>query len=269
MRASFYTFGGHTGSYSNVIASFDTATKQWKKLGKLNQARQGHAVIVHQGHFIVVGGRYSRGTERCTLKGNLIQCTTVGPELEYYNSYPEMMSVPEICGGASHAQKSQVLDDKSWILVLNDWGSSSAPMIIDGKGRSKKIGFNFGPGTQVDASCSIVWRGKMFVFGGSSYKRQISVVDQCRLTKKGELPFDMYFGACAQRNNQEVFVCFEDIFDKSTYKNCRRSNGPLEHFSKVRSSNYYHRDARIAVTSCKSCLPFNEVYFYRLPYRCW
>ena len=100
-------FGGFTNeswvgfNISNVIASFDTTTKQWNKLGELNQARYGHGVILHQGQFIVAGGWgfilfvNERGTERCTLKGDSIQCKTVDPELEDYKFYPEMISVRE------------------------------------------------------------------------------------------------------------------------------------------------------------------------------
>ena len=73
---------------------FDTKTKQWKNLGKLNEARRGHGVIVQQGQFIVVGGLNGPlGTERCTLVNDSIQCTTVDPELENYNHYPVMMHV--------------------------------------------------------------------------------------------------------------------------------------------------------------------------------
>ena len=209
----------------------------------MNQARHGHAVIVHQGKFIVVGGEHGlHGTESCTLKDDSVQCKTADPELENYFYYPEMMSVTEnFCPLR-----------KSWILVLNTFSSSNVPLLIDGKGRSKEIGFN--SGTKVDRSCSIVWRGKMFVFGGHKYNRQISVVDQCQLTKKGVLSFKMNKGACAQRDNREVFICFEHSFDSSTWKHCYRSNSPLEAFSEMPSSTYDHRMTRIAVTSGKLAL---------------
>ena len=100
MGSSFYLFGGSDGSFFSsgyrTIAGFDTNTKQWKKLGYLNQSRQGHGLIVHQGQFIVVGGDPGLyKIERCILKGDSIQCTTVGPELYGYYNYPELMSVPE------------------------------------------------------------------------------------------------------------------------------------------------------------------------------
>ena len=138
---------------------------------------------------------------------------------------------------------------KSSILILNNRYFLNVPLIIDGKGQSKEIEFNFQSGTEVRSSCSIVWLGRMFVFGGFNYKRQISLVDECKLTKKGELPFDMFLGTCAQRDNREVFICFEDWNYSPTWKNCHRSNGPLEAFSQLPSSIYDHRLTRIAVTS--------------------
>ena len=104
MNSTFYIFGGYSyrffvsarKSSKNDIASFDTITKEWKKLGSLNQARRGHRVIFHQGHFVVLGGKKGPlSTERCTLNGDSMQCTTIGPVLEHFQDYPEMMPVPE------------------------------------------------------------------------------------------------------------------------------------------------------------------------------
>ena len=142
----------------------------------------------------------------------------------------------------------------TWILVLNTRYSSNKPLIIDGKGRSKETEFTYGSETEVHGSCSIIWQGAMYIFGGYTYRRQISVVDQCRLTKIGTLPFNMNFGACAQRNNQDVFICFEDYEDSSTFKNCYRATGPLEMFNNLPSSTHTHSNTRIAVTSGKSNL---------------
>ena len=157
----------------------------------------------------------------------------------------------------------------NWILVLNEFEFGNVPLIIDGKKKSKDIEFSKGLWTEVKESCSIVWLGKMFVFGGWEYKGQISVVDECRLSNRGKLPFDMYRGACAQRDNREVFICFENYWDKSTNKNCHRSIGPLEVFTKLPSSTYDHRSTRIAVTTGKPGHRSTKVLFFRLPYRPW
>ena len=136
----------------------------------------------------------------------------------------------------------------NWILVLNTMEGSKS-LMIDGKGKSKEIKFTYEYKTQAQGSCSIVWQSKMYIFGGNSYQRQISVVDQCKLTSIGELQFNMNDGACAQRDNTEVFICFEVAYDPGTTKNCHRSNGPLEIFTKLPSSTFDHGFTRIAVTS--------------------
>ena len=102
MEDTFYIFGGDSGpsneTPSNTIAAFSTVTKEWKKLGELNQARLGHGVFIQQGDFIVVGGWENLRTEHCTLNQDAIRCTLINPELDYYYYYPEMMAVnPDYC----------------------------------------------------------------------------------------------------------------------------------------------------------------------------
>ena len=145
-----------------------------------------------------------------------------------------------------------LIESNDWILVLNTRGPSQVPIIIDGMGQSKTVEFAYGLETQANQACSITWHGKLFFFGGHPNPYQISVVDGCQLTKKGKLPFKMNAGACAQRDNNEIFICFEDYYDRSTWKNCRRSNGPLEAFSELPTSTYDHRSTRVAVTSGKT-----------------
>ena len=103
MAQNFYIFGGDRGSSvktsENTIAAFSTVTKQWKKLGELNEARYAHGVFIQEGDFIVVGGdNGTRGTERCILNEDEIRCTVIDPELYDYSYYPEMMAVePNYC----------------------------------------------------------------------------------------------------------------------------------------------------------------------------
>ena len=110
MEGTFYLFGGDSGpsdsTPSKTIAAFSTVTKEWKKLGELNQARYAHGVFIEfsmkffqHGEFIVVGGfPGDLRTERCTFHEDAIRCTLVDPELEDYGFYPEMMSVmPNYC----------------------------------------------------------------------------------------------------------------------------------------------------------------------------
>ena len=107
VKSTIYIFGGDFGESNKytyytptkTIASFSTITKKWKKLGELKRARLAHGVIIRDGDFIVIGGRNdtwasSFETERCSLKDNSVQCSTVAPVLQNYVFYPEMMRVP-------------------------------------------------------------------------------------------------------------------------------------------------------------------------------
>ena len=96
-KESFYIFGGVGDGFkgSNVIARFQTTTKQWKKLGELKQPRSGLGVIKLEDEFIVFGGEDKKKTERCSMNGDSIQCVTVGFEYDDYWFYPELMSVPQ------------------------------------------------------------------------------------------------------------------------------------------------------------------------------
>ena len=95
MGDSFYIFGGMADPFlwtgTKTVASFSTITKEWKNLGNLKEARYDHAVFVHMGDFVVVGGQ-SELTERCKLNNDTIQCKAIEPKLQVY--YPVLMSIP-------------------------------------------------------------------------------------------------------------------------------------------------------------------------------
>ena len=60
VKKTIYIFGGDTGpkqyTDSSIIAAFSLVTKQWTKVGLLNEPRCGHGVVLHKNQFIVVGG---------------------------------------------------------------------------------------------------------------------------------------------------------------------------------------------------------------------
>ena len=100
MEKSFFIFGGYADFYSTAIARFDTTTRQWQYLGGMNEGRYGHGVIIQNGHFIVVGGDKGKkagplSTERCTLNGSSVRCTSVNPKLKNFFEYPELMTVTD------------------------------------------------------------------------------------------------------------------------------------------------------------------------------
>ena len=68
-------------------------------------------------------------------------------------------------------------------------------------------------------------------------------IQNCGLTKIGDLSFNFFNGACSSRLDKEIYLCFENDGDN---KNCRRSTGALEAFVSIASSKYGHDYTRLA-----------------------
>ena len=137
------------------------------------------------------------------------------------------------------------------VLILSTYKSNKA-VITDGNGKEEypvnDFMFMFGTNTEAAYSCSVTWRGELFIFGGYAEKRQISKLNGCKLERVGSLTFDHYFGACAVVNNDHtIYLCF-DYNNSFGYKKCRKANEPLGVFKEISSSNYEHIFARIAAS---------------------
>ena len=79
---------------TEIVAAFNTLTRNWRKVGQLQEARHGLGVILNKGKFIVVGGSYGQSEiERCSFKDELIHCELVGAVLQDF-VHPEVMRVP-------------------------------------------------------------------------------------------------------------------------------------------------------------------------------
>ena len=70
------------------------------------------------------------------------------------------------------------------VLILNTYSSYIA-VITDDNGKEEYAGvdfrFTFGRNTDVYKSCSVTWRGQLFIFGGRHETKQISKVNGCKL----------------------------------------------------------------------------------------
>ena len=132
------------------------------------------------------------------------------------------------------------------MLILNQYHSDYKPIITDLEGTVKYGGtdfnFDYGTETEVDLSCSITWKGSLYIFGGNFEKRQISIVDGCQLTRIGTLSFDLDGGACTNVNNEELFLCF----DNRNGNKCYKSTEPNGAFSSIADSLQFHKLTRIA-----------------------
>lgn len=134
------------------------------------------------------------------------------------------------------------------VLVLNqEKQTSSKPITINVfTGESSVIDFEFGSGTRVACSCSVLWHGEMWFFGGDYYRTQISQIDNdnCELKRIGDLPFRLDEGDCVNVNERKIVLCFD--FDKPDRCHETTSEGPLGEMKRKRDAIYDHRETRIA-----------------------
>ena len=99
--------------------------------------------------------------------------------------------------------------------------------------------------TDITGSCSVTWQNKLFVYGGFTQKRQISVLDGYRLSLVGYLDFEFYKGACTQMNDQFIFLCFSWPDSNSR---CRRYTDPLGAPLMVVNSKIGHSEIQISAS---------------------
>ena len=92
---AFYVFGGApSSSVDTIIGKLDAETRVWSKAGDLNASRWGHNVIYDGRHFLVIGGKDTHMTEKCTLTNDgIMMCVDQNPKLTDYAWYPELFFV--------------------------------------------------------------------------------------------------------------------------------------------------------------------------------
>ena len=78
--------------------------------------------------------------------------------------------------------------------------------------------FEMGEDTNVDQSCSLVFKDKMYVLGSEDEKYQIAEVTDCGLKRIGDLSFRFVSGSCANMYDEFIVMCF-DLYDQ---KQCRK-----------------------------------------------
>ena len=150
---------------------------------------------------------------------------------------------------------SMPIENKS-VLILHKIASSDTcqseqSVLTDGRGNEhypmKDYFFMYGDDTEVHYSCSVTYRGKLFIYGGQSEKTQISTLNGCKVERIGSLAFQHYLGACGNVNDEAVYLCF----DSNSRKTCRKSNEPTTNFVKVKDSLYDHYSTRIGASPSK------------------
>ena len=158
------------------------------------------------------------------------------------------------CSNGCPCPNYECTKPKSAVLILNTANDLNIPLITDMDGRVEPVNFQYGPFTEAEGSCSIVFKGRAFVYGGAGIEqwRQISVVDSCQLTRVGTLPADMSYGACTTIGEELIYLCF----DLGHTKTCRVGYNPVGMFDLIPDSTFIHNQIRIAASSCKSLTLF-------------
>lgn len=136
------------------------------------------------------------------------------------------------------------LPTNTTVLVL----SRNRAVLLDADGRfDTDFDFTFGQKTIAHMSCSSVFQGQFYVFGGSTHKRQISKLVGHSLTNIGRLDFDFSMGTCASSGDTRLYLCFH----RSEKSLCRYTSDPLQPFTEVVLTRYPHYEARIAASNSK------------------
>ena len=139
------------------------------------------------------------------------------------------MCDPQI-GGPNNKFQDCFCESDCSILVLNTFSSpySNPPLLVnyDG-GNNTNMEFFIRQDTDIYLSCSARLNGEYYVFGGNqrtpytSFTKQISKINDCRLKRVGDLPFDFEYGACGTyevSSEERVMLCF----DMNEQRKCRR-----------------------------------------------
>lgn len=150
---------------------------------------------------------------------------------------------------------------RSTVLVLNTYtdaaGYRNRALLVDSNGKhEEQLYFIYGAETTVKHSCSLVWNNQFYVFGGDSeFKRQVSRLDGCKLTRVSSLSFNFEHGACTSVGDRRFYLCFgmgEDI------KTCRYATEVGQEMIEAAESLFTHHQIRIASSDSK--LYFHSIF---------
>ena len=121
-------------------------------------------------------------------------------------------------------------------------------VVLTSYGKHYKPNFDFLENTEVHFSCSLMWNGQMYVFGGYREKNQISLVTNCSLKRIASLSFDHSDGTCTVFGGAIIYLCFNI---EGNYKKCRMADSPTGKFQEIKESTHPHRAIRLASSECK------------------
>ena len=96
-------------------------------------------------------------------------------------------------------------------------------------------------------SCSLTFENELYIFGGIGNPKQIIKLETKKLQVIGSLTFDLISGACANFEDNFIYLCFH-FFPESENNQCRVASRPETNFTKIDASSYDHADIDIAAS---------------------
>ena len=129
-------------------------------------------------------------------------------------------------------------------MALNTlYDTNQAVLVNITDGSTQLDSYTFPRGSEVDHSCTLIFKNEVYIFGGGDRKRQISQVSDCRLTRIGSLTFDFTSRACTTIHESTLMLCFDADVEGRV---CRLADKPTGLFNKIIDSNFHHYDSKIA-----------------------
>ena len=139
------------------------------------------------------------------------------------------------------------------VLVLNSLYAWKPAVVINHAGEHSILDcFERDNKTDAVGSCSFSWQNKMHIFGGDSEPRQISRLDNYRLKRIGDLPFNNLYGTCTTMTPEFIFMCFN--WGQNDDKRCRRATDPLGNFTDIVLSHHQHIWTQASTSNSKGFL---------------
>ena len=132
------------------------------------------------------------------------------------------------------------------LLRESDWSGRGVPGLLLALSGQPSVSY----------SCSFMHKNQNYVVGGFNSllsdlpQRQLLLVDDCFVSRLGNINFDFHNGACTVRND-EIYLCF-GTSNKVESSKCRAAADPrafigiLANYREINSSRYGHYETRIA-----------------------
>ena len=120
-------------------------------------------------------------------------------------------TTPNTTSAISKTTASNATTQKSvFMLFFRADPNVARPVATKGKiwynGEEKHPTITYGEETEVGYSCSVTWKGELFIYGGWTERTQISKLNGCKLERIGTLPFQHTEDTCANMNDEAIFL---------------------------------------------------------------